>query len=170
MAWKRIKNFEKYYEISDSGEVRRIGKNNLRKPQKTSKGYEKVFLYSPNYAKAFYIHRLVAEAFITKRKGKTHINHLDCDKSNNRATNLEWCSIAENNQHAMKNGLYKPNFGERHGLSVLTKEKVLFARKQRNEGRTYVSIAKELKVDPATIRRAVTGESWKHIGNLIEQV
>ena len=42
------------------------------------------------------VHRLVAEAFIPKKKGKNIVNHLDFDRKNNKVENLEWCSQKEN--------------------------------------------------------------------------
>lgn len=46
------------------------------------------------------VHRLVAEAFIPRIKGKEIINHINGNKSNFAISNLEWCTIEENNIHA----------------------------------------------------------------------
>ena len=51
------------------------------------------------------VHRLVAEAFIPNVFDKETVNHIDCDKTNNHISNLEWMSKSENICHAYNNGL-----------------------------------------------------------------
>ena len=53
------------------------------------------------------IHRLVGEAFVNNPKNKPYIDHLDGNKLNNRADNLEYVTMAENNQRAYDTGLKK---------------------------------------------------------------
>lgn len=49
--------------------------------------------------KNFYVHRLVAEAFLAPDLERTHVNHKDYDTSNNGVDNLEWVTQQENNAH-----------------------------------------------------------------------
>lgn len=42
------------------------------------------------------VHRLVTTAFCTKENGKEYINHIDGNTTNNKASNLEWCTPKEN--------------------------------------------------------------------------
>ena len=52
--------------------------------------------------KRYYIHRLVAETFISNPDNLPEVNHKDENKVNNAADNLEWC-----------NHLYNSNYGTR---------------------------------------------------------
>ena len=112
--WKDIKGFEGYYQVSNHGRVRslpRYTKNRysvmLKKgviltPMIDRNGYCGVRLQKNGKGYSKLIHRLVAEAFIPNPKSYREINHIDEDKSNNLADNLEWCSRD-----------YNMNYGER---------------------------------------------------------
>lgn len=101
------------YQVSDKGRVQSLnygntGRTALLRPIKLY-GYSRVRLYKDNkYNKYrnFYIHRLVAEAFIPNPENKPDVNHKDGDKQNNISTNLEWCTEKENTAHAIENKLF----------------------------------------------------------------
>ncbi|CAB4446471.1 unnamed protein product [Rhizophagus irregularis] len=52
------------------------------------------------------VHRLIALAFCPKGRGKEYVNHIDGNRTNNKASNLEWCTQKENSQHAIQLGLW----------------------------------------------------------------
>ena len=53
------------------------------------------------------IHRLVAELFCPNMKGKSDVHHLNEIKTDNRATNLIWCTIEEHRKlHRLLNAIY----------------------------------------------------------------
>lgn len=102
--WKEIDGFPDY-EISNLGRVCSFkGKYpRILKPRKNSCGYLQVTLCISGKMIEKKIHRLVAEAFIPNPKNKPEVNHIDEDKSNNIADNLEWVTCRENNNHGTRN-------------------------------------------------------------------
>jgi len=71
-------------------------------------GYAQIKLRKDGILERRYLHRIVAEAFIPNPLGKEQVNHIDGDKLNNNASNLEWVTPSENMKHAIKAGLLKP--------------------------------------------------------------
>ncbi|CAG8616854.1 808_t:CDS:1 [Diversispora eburnea] len=49
----------------------------------------------------YMVHHLVALTFCLKEQGKDYVNHIDGNPTNNKASNLEWCTQKENMQHAI---------------------------------------------------------------------
>ena len=80
------------------------------------------------------VHRLVAQAFCANPDNKGYVNHKDGDKLNNSYTNLEWCTIAENNAHARATGLHKQAVGHKLKYqSAATKAKALANLKDKSK-------------------------------------
>lgn len=102
--WKPIKDFEGLYEVSNYGRVKSLSRTIHRKNGTLLGVKEKILsswkcceypvvsLWKENSSKPFYIHRLVAQAFIPNPNNYNEVNHKDEVKSNNRVDNLEWCT------------------------------------------------------------------------------
>lgn len=109
--WVPIEGYEGLYEVSDGGDVRsldRISSNGhtlsgvFLKQHDNAYGYMIVRLTKNGKAKTYSVHRLVAQAFVPNPLGLSFVNHRDEDKTNNCASNLEWCTRSYNNSYGTR--------------------------------------------------------------------
>lgn len=113
--WRDIKGYEGLYQISSLGRVKSLSRcywhgnrwyNQKEKILRTNvgtKGYLSVMLYDAQHnSKRVMVHILVANAFIYNPYNLPQINHIDEDKTNNKAENLEWCTPKYNNNYGTK--------------------------------------------------------------------
>lgn len=124
--WKVISGTENLYLISDLGRVRAIEKVNVNngfiknkiipehilKDSCNGRGYRYITISIKRVRKNYYVHRLVASAFLENKLCCEEVNHIDGDKANNKLTNLEWVSKKQNMQHAVRTGLVKSKRGD----------------------------------------------------------
>ncbi|MBK9126301.1 MAG: HNH endonuclease [Phycisphaerales bacterium] len=115
-TWKPVVGFEDLYEVSDRGRVRsldryartkggapRLSRGRILHLAVNSGGYMQVVLSREGVRKNASVHRLVAAAFLRRSDPcRTHVNHLNHDRSNNEVANLEWVTPAENLRHAIR--------------------------------------------------------------------
>ena len=81
----------------------------IEEPGRTSKTRKKT---------ARYIHQLVADHFVPGREDDYVVNHIDGNKLNNRADNLEWVPQWKNVEHACRTGLNPQWLGDLAGKQV----------------------------------------------------
>jgi hypothetical protein len=113
MIWKEIKSYEGLYEVSIDGKVRsvdRIGrcghhgtllyKGKELSPAIGTHGYKGLTLSKHGKVKSYLVHRLVASTFCDGcDSNNKEVNHIDGDKLNNHASNLEWVTPSYNTKH-----------------------------------------------------------------------
>jgi hypothetical protein len=103
---KQIKGYENYL-ISPDGRVFSLYTMKFLKLRVTNCGYNQIQLFNKDGYKYFSVHRLVAEAYIPNLENKEQVNHMDGNKLNNLACNLEWMTRSENQKHCSDTGLRK---------------------------------------------------------------
>lgn len=168
--WKDIEGFNGFYQISNLGRIRSKGrtkdKAGIRCISYTHDGYAKIRLMYKGVDKTVRVHRLVARAFIPNPDDKETVNHIDGDKTNNRADNLEWANRHEQLIHAYDLGLKKAKVGTSNYLAKLSDDDVKFIRKVYIPQSTKfgtVALAKKFNVTDRVIGLVVKGKSYKNV-------
>lgn len=137
--WKPIKNYEGFYEISNLGRVRSLDrkikqgnhfiywKGRIKKTRIDYNGYPVVTLCKDKYSKTFYLHRLLAEAFIPNPENKPFVDHINTITSDNRLENLRWTTAEENSNNTITLQHFKKDASDKESIKIR-----LIARKQNN--------------------------------------
>jgi len=166
--WKPVIGHEQNYEVSNHGRVRRSSTCCASKAgrilgQYDGHGYLNVALCSAGKVSKYRTHVLVARAFIPNPDSKEQVNHKDCDKTNNRDSNLEWVTAKENREHATLNGCYSHFKGGTNPMSKLTAEQVLALRASYSKGTALETLAQEYNIHYQTAYKIVQRKRWTHI-------
>ena len=121
--WLPVAGFEGLYEVSDHGGVRsvdrvvpsrhgqtRVMRGKVLKLSTDENGYVSLILYPKHvqgqprkYCRSL-VHRLVATAFVNGWAEELEVNHIDFNRGNNSAANLEWKTPSGNVQHSVQAG------------------------------------------------------------------
>lgn len=154
--WKTI---SEKYEASDSGHIR----------NKRSKRVLHEFVGKDGYLRTQFdgktrtVHRVIANAFVPCDPSREFVNHIDGNKKNNSANNLEWCTRSENVRHAYRHGLKPRPIGTKNSRCKLTNEQVEFIKRNYIKGDKVhgaVALGKRFGVAHQTISAIVSGQNW----------
>ena len=115
IEWKELKvynknitklyDFSDIYKVSNDGHIMNIKRKSILKSFKHQSGYHTSVLSKNGFTKAFLLHRIVATSFHINPDKKCFVNHKNRNPGDNNASNLEWVTAHENNQHAHKTGI-----------------------------------------------------------------
>ena len=95
---KDVVGYESLYAVTSCGRVWSYRRQKFLKPSTNEKGYLKVGLWKNGKVKNFYVHRLVAEAYIPNTDNLPQVDHIDNDKIHNYINNLQWITNRDNNR------------------------------------------------------------------------
>lgn len=151
-VWLTIDRFPNH-QVSSYGRVRNRNTGYVLKPFPDRYGYLRLSIGPVNNV---YIHRLVCEAFHGKPIGnRNQVNHIDCDRQNNCADNLEWCTASENISWGVSHGNLDPTIG-----LVKAREANLKQVRIVETNQIFNSVkdcADYLKVNPNRVSRCLVG-------------
>lgn len=108
--WKDIEGYEGLYQISSEGRVRSINrivkhnkgegirklKTRILKNYSDKLNYQRIVLSKDGKREKLLVHRIVGKHFIPNPENKPYIDHINCNPSDNRVSNLRWVSQKEN--------------------------------------------------------------------------
>lgn len=164
--WRSVPEYDGYYEVSDHGRVRSVGRyvymsrwvgGKILKPQPRDGGFV-VRLSVRGVWRQLRIHHLVLQAFVGPCPEGMECRHLNGNPADNRLENLRWGTHAENMRDRAEHGTTAR--AERHGRAKLNKDLAAKIRTDLASGKAVSSIAKEHGVDHKTIRSIQTGKTW----------
>jgi len=167
LEWKVVKAFPNY-EISNWGVVRRITKTHgsspagtIMKAYQNPRGYVYVRLTHNGKSWSKGLHNIVAEAFLgekpTFKNSRTEIDHIDCDKTNNRADNLQYVSAKINKRRAIRNGLHTMMWGKPIKINKNIADEI---RKESRNGMRNCDIAKKFNVRASLVSDVICNRCW----------
>jgi hypothetical protein len=157
-TWKiiSIPELENNYEISDMGRYRNRNTGKLLEAYKCN-SYLMASLYTKNSLVRQLVHRLVAKEFVKNSNPNEFdiVNHIDGNKFNNRASNLEWTNASGNAKHSFK------ELGKKaKGKSVIridnTGSKVIYD--------SIVNAARMNNIAIHNLKKCLRGDQSSHMG------
>lgn len=172
--WRDVKGCEGDYMVSNKARIKRLSRRQPNvhgtfsvKSEKiikysSKKNYPHVLVYVNGTKKYKLVHRLVAIAFNKNPYNKPEVNHKKGWIFGHFASNLEWVTKNENEQHAHRMVFKKMPFGELHYNAKLTDVQVMQIRK-KYKWRVYTSVmlAKEYGVSQSHIILIIHGQHRK---------
>lgn len=165
MVWVDVKGYEGSYVVNSEGEIKSLKRKvkhrdwgrtipeRVLKPNIDKNGYCIVRLYDEGQGRYLKAHRVVAQAFLLNNENKPCVNHKDGNKENNKVGNLEWCTIKENNAHALSTFEINRRKGNDHHLAKdsESKRKIMFTMLRM--GVHYRLVAWALDIHPTTLHK-----------------
>ena len=100
--WRDVVGYEGLYQVSSEGRVKSLERKNclgrtvkerILKLRTNRDGYLRLNLCAGGKSRVFFVHRLVCQAFHENPNNKSDVNHINEDKTDNRACNLDRKSV-----------------------------------------------------------------------------
>ena len=177
--WKDIPGYEGLYQASTLGNIRSLDKivpkwnkpykrkvkGKILKKNLINGGYLAISLHKNKEQKSYKISRLIAKTFIPNPNNKPEVNHINSIRTDDRVSNLEWCTRSENMLHSYKYG-NNTQVGSNNASSKLTDEKVIKMRSMyKTKKYKQKELAKIFNVSKITAHNVLRHKTWTHLEN-----
>lgn len=161
--WKEVEGCPNYL-VSSAGRVKNL-KLGIVLKQSLRNGYLRVSINGKGQS----VHRLVAQAFIPNPNGFDTVDHINGDKTDNRAENLRWISRSDNVRRFYKEQITEDQKANRRMFALKVNRLALEAAHKATKkpviclenGKTYESVnqaGRELEVNPGNICKVLKGK------------
>lgn len=111
--WLPMAEYENNYTVCSDGRILN-NKGKFLVGYLSNTGYQRMLLCKEGVKIKRTVHRIVAMTFLPNPENLPQVNHIDGNKLNNYASNLEWCDSFRNMRHAHENGLMRLPKGSDH--------------------------------------------------------
>lgn len=145
--WKEIEWSNGKLLVSDQGRVRSLLRDGrILKSTPDKKGYHRIAVTIDREKYHMKLHREVAAAFVPNPHSLPQVNHIDGNKNNNAACNLEWVSNLENAKHAISSGLWENVFKASSRTNEARKTPIIAINVETGERRFFSSMSEAERV------------------------
>ena len=141
-----IVGYEGLYAVTSCGKVWSYRRQKFLSPSSDKDGYLRVTLSKDGKQKYFYVHRLVAEAFVLNPLGLPEVNHKSEIKTENFINNLEWMFHKDN-----------CNYGTRNKRQAEKIKKAIYCKELDRIFASATDAAKELGINRSSLSNCLRG-------------
>lgn len=140
----RVRTIDRYVPDGKGGKRFVIGR--ILKQRRNRNGYMQVTTTINGKTVTISVHRVIASSFLPNPDNLSQVNHKDCDRTDNRVENLEWCTRKYNCQYRNKHGISYGEAAKKHrviAINLKTLEVLRFSSQteaEKNLGISYQSI------------------------------
>ena len=151
------------YTVYENGDVYNGNRKITQRPSYKD-GYACFTAGKKNNRCVIKTHTIVGKLFVDNFNSLTELDHLDGNRMNPDANNLEWVTHEENIRRAYKKGKYKGRYiGEKNPRAKLNEECVKNIRIDFINGLRKKDISIKYNIPWSTVHNIVTYKTWKDV-------
>ena len=161
--WRVVPDSNERYQVSNYGRIKSFAYN--KKDGQilncfVINGFKQVQINTKKSKRKFYVHKLVAQIWISKPSDKHNfVTHLDGNLRNNHISNLEWYTRETLTKKHRESGNRKSVIRN----SKLNESDIKHLKSMLERGVVQSKIAKLFCISEMQVTRIKRGENWGHI-------